>query len=324
MDKKIVEWGVLGCAGIADKAVIPGINAAGNARLYGIAGRNPEKLRQYEEKHKPVKTCESYDELLRDPDIDAVYIPLPNGLHCEWVLRAAECGKHILCEKPLGVSKEEVQRMREACGKNRVLLMEAFAYRHSPLTLKVKSMVEEGLIGKTTFIESHFSFRLSDLSNVRLSNGLAGGCTYDVGCYNINIIRFIAGSEPTEVYAIGDIGPESGVDESSLILMQFEGGLRAVSECSFRSAVRSGYTIVGEDGIIEVPVVFNTKGLVSIFLKKDGSTKEIILECPDNYMLEVEQFGRCILEGARPLVSLDESCGNAEVIDRALAMIFKK
>lgn len=324
MDKKVLEWGVLGCAKIADGSVIPGINSADNARLYAIAGRSSGKLQQFKEKHKPVTTYDSYEKLLSDPAIDAVYIPLPNGLHCEWVLKAAESKKHILCEKPLGISREEVERMREACRKNGVLLMEAFAYRHSPLTLRVKSMVDGGLIGRVRFIESHFNFKLTDKSNVRLTSSLAGGCTYDIGCYNINIIRYITGSEPVSVYAVGDIGLESGVDESSCILMEFEGGLKAVSECSFNCTARSEYTIVGEDGIIEVPVSFNKKGLVSILLKKDGSTKEIMLDCPDNYMLEVEQFGRCILEGEQPRVSLEDSYGNAEVIDRSLAMIFRK
>lgn len=321
MDKKIAEWGVLGCAGIADSAVIPGILSAENARLYAIAGRDPEKLAKFRDKHKPVKTYDSYEALLEDPAVDAVYIPLPNGLHCEWTIKAAEHKKHVLCEKPLGVSADEVVRMHEACRKNGVLLMEAFAYRHSPLVTRLKSMIGEGLIGKLKFIETHFSFPLYNESNIRFVGGLGGGATFDVGCYNLSITRHLAGSEPISVYAEGDIGKSTGVDETSCILMRFEGGLTAVSYCSFKCANKCGYYIVGEEGVIDAPVNFNQKGLVSIFLRSGGTTKEITLDCPDNYMLEVEQLGRCILGGERPLVSFEESYGNAAVIDKALAMI---
>lgn len=324
MEKKIVEWGVLGCAAIADRAVIPGILGAENARLYAVAGRDPEKLASFKEKHKPVKTYDSYEALLEDPAVDAVYIPLPNGLHCEWTIKAAEHKKHVLCEKPLGVTADEVVKMYEACRKNGVLLMEAFAYRHSPLTAKLKSMVEEGLIGKLKFIESHFSFPLHDESNVRLVSSLGGGATFDIGCYNLSIIRHLAGSEPISVYAEGDVGKSTGVDETSCILLRFEGGLTAVSYCSFKAADKCGYYIVGEEGVIDVPVNFNKKGLVSIFLKTGETTKEITLDCPDNYMLEVEQLGRCILEGEQPLLSFEEAYGNAVVIDKTLAMLHKK
>ncbi|NLY43123.1 MAG: Gfo/Idh/MocA family oxidoreductase [Clostridiaceae bacterium] len=324
MDKKLVNWGVLGCAAIADTAVIPAIKASNNGNLYALSSRNKEKLDQFVQKHKPVKAYESYDELLDDPDIHAVYIPLPNGLHYEWVLKAAQKKKHILCEKPLGISAKEVEEMARVCKENNVLLMEAFAYRHSPLTLKVKSLVDEGVVGKVNFIESHFSFILKDLNNVRLIKEVGGGCTYDLGCYNINIIRYIAGSEPISVFATGDVGEQSGVDESSCALMEFKDGLRAVSDCSFRCIDRSEYTIMGDEGIISVPVQFNTKGDVKIIVKKKDKVEEIHVDCPDNYLLEVEQFGRCILEGEEPLVSLEDSYNNAKVIDMILEQVFSR
>jgi predicted dehydrogenase len=323
MDKTCINWGVISCAGIADKAVIPGINAAKNAKLYALSSRSEEKLDKFSKKHNPVKAYLSYDELLDDPEIDAVYIPLPNALHCEWVIKAAEKKKHILCEKPLGVSADEVVKMRDAADKNGVLLMEAFAYRQSPLTLKVKSLVDEGTIGKVKFIESHFNYVLKDMTNVRMIKDLSGGATYDVGCYNINLIRYIAGSEPLSIFATGVIDPKSGVDESSCIVMNFKDGLKAVSYCSLNCARRSEYTIAGQDGIIHVPVEFNTKGDVNIIVKKDSGVEEIAVNCPHNYMLEVEQFGRCILEGEKPLITFEDSYGNARVIDEALKQIFK-
>lgn len=324
MNKNIINWGVISCAGIADKQVIPGITSSNNGRLYAISSRSEEKLEEFKGKHNPVKTYQSYDELLDDEDIDAVYIPLPNGLHCPWVIKAANKKKHILCEKPLGVSAEEEMKMKEACEENGVLLMEAFAYRHSPLTQKVKSLIEEGVIGKLKFIEAHFSYFLKDISNVRLDKKLAGGATFDIGCYNINLIRYLVGSEPISIKAGGGIDPKSGVDESSNILLEFEDEVTASSYCSFKSTLWSGYTVVGEEGIIEVPVIYNSKGDLKIIINKNGISEELVelvVSTPDNYMLEVEQFGRCILNGEKPLISFQESYGNAVVIDETLKQI---
>jgi len=325
MERTKIRWGVLGCAGIAEKAVIPGILSAENAILYAISSRSAgKKLNDFRGKFNPVKAYAGYEELLNDPEIDAVYIPLPNALHYEWVLKAAASKKHILCEKPMGVTEEEVRGMQEAADKNGILLMEAFAYRHSPLTKKVKTLVEEGTIGKLKFIESHFTYFLDNTADVRLNKALSGGATYDVGCYNLNVIRYIAGSEPSSVLAFGEIGEENGVDESSCIMMEFQNGLKAVSYCSLVCARRSEYTIVGESGIIHVPVEFNTKGNTKIIVSSKSGIEEIQIECPHNYMLEVEQFGRCILNGEKPLLSYVDSVQNAKVIDKALGQIFNK
>jgi D-xylose 1-dehydrogenase (NADP+, D-xylono-1,5-lactone-forming) len=324
MDNKIVNWGVISCAGIADSAVIPGINAASNAKLYAISSRGKEKLEIFSQKHNPVKAYESYEELLEDPNIDAVYIPLPNSLHCEWVFKAAEKKKHILCEKPLGISAKEVEAMKEVCDKNGVLLMEAFAYRHSPLMLKLKSLVDEGSIGKLKFIQSNFGYVLTDLNNVRLIKNLGGGATYDVGCYNLNMIRFLAGSEPISIHATGEIGEKTSVDESSCIMLEFKDGLKAVSYCALNSMDLCLATIVGETGVIEVPVKFNSKGTVKITLRTESGIEEISIDCPDNYMLEVEQFGNCILKGDKPLLTFEDSYNNAKVIEDALNQIITK
>lgn len=324
MENKILNWGVLGCARIANNSVIPGIKSATNANLYAIASRSAEKLEEFNKTHNPDKTYQSYMDLLKDPKIDVVYIPLPNSLHCEWVIKAAQNKKHILCEKPLGITAKEVEVMRDACNKNGVLLMEAFPYRHSPLTHKVKNLVDTGAIGKLKFIEANFSFILTNKSSIKMIKNLGGGATYDIGCYNINVIRFIAGSEPLSIFATGEIGENSSVDESSCIMMEFKDDLKAVSYCSLNSMDRCGYTIVGDAGIIEVPVKFNSKGTVKITLKTKNDTSEINVDCPDNYTLEVEQFGRCILGSEEPLVSLEDSYNNAKVIDESLNKIFNK
>ncbi|OYP00487.1 oxidoreductase, partial [Lachnotalea glycerini] len=178
-----VNWGGIGCAGFAWSSVVPGILNADNARLYAISSRGESKLEEFRKAFQPIKSYSSYEQLLEDPEIDAVYIPLPNGLHCEWTIKAAEKKKHILCEKPMGVNAKEVKAMKEAADKNGVLLMEAFAYRHSPLIQEVKCLVEEGSIGKPKFIESHFGYYYMNPENVRMNKNLSGGATYDVGCY---------------------------------------------------------------------------------------------------------------------------------------------
>lgn len=324
MNKETVNWGILGCAGIAQKSVIPGILSANNAKLHAISSRGGgKKLEEFKEKFQPVKAYTSYEELLDDPEIDAVYIPLPNALHCEWTIKAAEKKKHILCEKPMGISAKEVKDMKEAADKNGVLLMEAFAYRHSPLSKKVKELVDAGTIGKVKFIESHFCYIMEDENNVKLIQSLAGGATYDVGCYNLNLIRYITGQEPTKIYATGEIGT-SKVDVSSCIVMEFENGVRGFSYCSFNSANRSEYTIVGETGYIHVPERFNAEGETKIIVNTSEQTQEIKIHSPHNYMLEVEQFGRCILDGEEPYLTYEDSLNNAKVIDEALKQIFAK
>jgi len=320
MESKI-RWGVLGCARIADRAVIPGILAASNAELYALASTNPEKLLDFAHRHKPVKTYSSYEALLDDPMVDAVYIPMPNGLHYAWTLKALAKKKPVLCEKPLGINEDQVKEMFLMAKEHGVPLMEAFAYRHSPLTTTVKSLVASGEIGDLVFIDSHFSFFLDNGANVRLKSDLDGGATYDVGCYNLNIIRHLAGSEPSSIIATGEIGAESGVDEVSVAILTFPGGLRASSMSSFHCPQRSEYTVVGSQGIIRVPIGFNSKGSLEIFLEKDGKNRGIKIETPDNYMLEVEQFGRCLLSGEKPLISEEESLGNARTIDTILQQI---
>ena len=316
-----IIWGVLGCARIADKAVIPGIIESNNGTLYGIASSSAEKLADFSQRHNPQKTYTTYEALLDDPAIQAVYIPLPNGLHYSWTLKALAKRKHVLCEKPLGISPGQVKEMFLMAREHGVLLMEAFAYRHSPLTARVKEICASKELGQLMYIDSHFSFFLDNPHNVRLSSELAGGATFDLGCYNTSIIRHLGEEEPISVQASGTIGENSGVDEISLAIMDFPSGLQASAYASFHSPLRSEYTVVGTRGILRVPVPFNAKGQVTIMKEIDGETERITLDVPDNYTLEVEQFGRAI-QGTEPvLIDENESVGNAVVIDAILAQI---
>ena len=329
--KDYLNWGTLGCSNIADMAVIPAIAAASNARLYAIAEQFAKcKLDAFKQKHKPEKAYESFEELLDDPDVDVVHIPQPNSFHYEWVMKAVNKKKHVLCEKPMGCTAEQVKEMFEAARRNGVRLMEAFAYRHSPVIKKAKELADSGIVGKIKMIEAYFDYDMHDLKNVRLIKEIGGGATYDVGCYNYNFIRYIAGSEPISCYAVGEIGKESGVDENVLTVLAFKDGLIGMSHAAFNCGFRNEYRIMGDQGIIEALDGFNAQGNLKITIKKGDDFfirgvdyQDIIVESPDNYMLEIEQFGRCILEGEAPLITQQDTYNNAWLVDQVMAQIIK-
>ena len=327
--KKKVNWGVLGCAAIARVRTIPGLLQADNAHLLAVASRGMEKAEGLREQFGADRAYGSYEELLEDPDVDAVYIPLPNSLHCQWVEKAARAKKHILCEKPLALNETQAQHMFEVCEEEGVLLMEAFAYRHAPLIQKVKQVIEEGAIGKIKYIESHLTDLLTDMGNIRMNKDLGGGSFYDMACYNISAISYLLGfKEPAEVRALAEMSPEYGVDVSNTAILKYEDGTQAVSYSSLNSYPRGYYCVVGEKGRIEVPCNFNcryvqkftvtTGGIVDNVEILEEKKTEYTVMCPDNYMLEILQFGRCILEGEAPLVSKKETLLNARILDQML------
>lgn len=327
MSKKI-NWGILGCAAIAKVRVIPGLLQADNANLYAIASRGSKKANEFGELFPVEKVYDNYEALLEDGNVDAVYIPLPNSMHFEWVKKAAKAKKHILCEKPLALNAEEAKEMYEICEAEGVILMEAFAYRHAPLIQKVKEVIDEGAIGKVKYVESHLTDVLTDMSNIRMNKELGGGSFYDMACYNISAISYLLGfKEPVRVKAFAEMDPEYGVDVSNTTLLQYDDGVQAASYSSLNSYSRGYYAIVGDKGRIEVPCNFNCRYIQKFTVTAEGvvSNVEILEEkkteytvmCPDNYMMEIEQFGRCILEGEKPLVSKEETLLNARILDKA-------
>ena len=178
-----IRWGVLGTAGIAKGCTIPGMLLAENCELYAVAGRDPDKAEQFKTEFGFERSYGSYEELLADPAVEAVYIPLPNHLHYEWVIRAAEAGKHILCEKPMAPDAKQAEEMQEAAREHGVVLMEAFAYLHSPLITAIKAELERGAIGEVCYLENAFVTSDYDLSNIRMRRETLGGSVYDLGCY---------------------------------------------------------------------------------------------------------------------------------------------
>ena len=195
MEKKVVRWGVLGCSGIGKSRTIPGLLACSNAELYAIAGRNEEKLKAYAEPFAPKKLYTDYQALLDDENVDAVYLPLPNGVHMEWVVKAAKAGKHILCEKPMALTEAQVKEMFAAAKEHGVLLEEAYAFRHAQLVEKVKEIVDSGAIGKIRYLESKHSTFDTNRQGIRYQKGNGGGAVYDVTCYNVSLASFLLGSK---------------------------------------------------------------------------------------------------------------------------------
>lgn len=332
MKKDSLNWGVLGCSNISDMAVLPAIQAAYNAKLYAISEEFAKhKIEIFRNKYNPVKAYDSFEALLDDPEIDAVHIDLPNSYHYEWVQKAAKKKKHILCEKPLACTAEQVKTMFEICRENGVKLMEAFAYRQSPVIKKAKELADSGVIGKIRLIECYFIYPMSDLRNVRLIKEIGGGATYDVACYNYNFIRYIAGKEPVSSWSSGEIGEKSHVDENVVTVLDFGGGLRGISHASFNSGFRNEYTITGDDGIIVAYDGFNAQGTLTVTVKKGDDFfirgrdyRDISVECRDCYTLEVEQFGRHVLEGEAPLITESDSYYNAVLTDKVLTDVYKE
>ena len=320
-----VNWGVLGTAGIAKGQTIPGMKEAENCNLYAISGRNPEKVRDFQNLFGFQKTYTSYEELLTDPLIEAVYIPLPNSLHFEWVKQALQHKKNVLCEKPLTPTAAESEELFRIAEENHVLLMEAFAYLHSPFVSAVKNEIDSGVIGEIRYMESQFITSDYDLSNIRMRKETFGGCAYDLGCYTTSMIGWMTGQQPQTVKAIAEFSPE-GVDVLTTGIFTYKNGMKALMNCGMvleTNADRRAdqLRIEGSKGSIRSTAEFNGCGDLSYTLTVDGVSEEKHVSVPQNYRLEVEQFGRCIKNGEKPHVTKEFTISNLQTLERVLSMI---
>ena len=323
-----IKWGVLGTAGIAKEQTIPGMKEASNCEVYAIAGRNLEKAKEFQEMFGFEKAYGSYEELLQDPEVEAVYIPLPNTLHYEWTVKALEAKKHVLCEKPLAPSEEVARQMIEAAEKNGVLLMEAFAYLHSPFIKAVKAELDAKTIGDVVYMESTFITSDYDISNIRMRRDTLGGCLYDLGCYNTTQILWMLEEEPERVQAISDFSEEN-IDVNTTAIMNFKSGKRVVMHSGMVLSKEKeekfdridNFRIHGTKGSIRSDVQFNQCGKLA-YVVSIGDKEEIkVVDTPQNYGLEVEQFGRCIRDGEKLHVSHEFTLKNARLMDRILKEI---
>lgn len=324
---RTVKWGVLGTAYIFERDTAEGMRQAENCELYAIAGRSLEKAEAFKEKYGFSKAYGSYEELLEDAEVEAVYIPLPNTLHYEWTIRALKAKKHVLCEKPLAPAAKEVQEMFDTAREQGVLLMEAFAYQHSPYIAEIQSEIERGTIGAVRYMEAALITSDYESGNIRMRRETLGGSVYDIGVYSNSLILRMLGKEPEKIKAVSTFSDE-GVDMYTAVLMEYENGVRANFSCGMVLATEKGssidrFQIHGEKGSIEsVKFGFNAPGELSYMVRTfEGMEEKRTVQVPQNYRLEVEQFGRCITEGEVPGVSEEFSVANARIIDRILESI---
>jgi predicted dehydrogenase len=313
-----VRWGILSTANIGVHRFIPGAMASSNGTVTAIGGRDRNRTARVAAKLGIPRVHGSYDELLADPEIDAIYNPLPNTMHAEWTLRAAQAGKPVLCEKPLTRDAAEAASLVSACKQHGVLLMEAFMYRFHPQHDRVRALMEAGAIGELRAIRSAFTFNMSPLNpaNVRLQADLAGGALMDVGCYCVNAARMIFGEEPISASATWDFRPEYGVEIALTGVLTFSDGRTTIFDCGFRAAGQGAYTVVGTTGTIEVPAAFvpGTADTFVILGDAKGRHEERIPGV-DQYRLEAEEFAACLQEG-RPLrYPAEDAVANMRVLD---------
>ena len=325
MNQKI-RWGVLGWARIARLQLIPAIQRSQNGLLHALASRHPAKLAEARTQNGVTRTYGSYEELLRDPEVDAVYNPLPNALHKEWTIKAAEHGKAVLCEKPAALNAAEGREMIAACRAHGVLFMEGFMYRYTTRTQKVVEILRSGVLGEIKFIQSEFRFLLNRPGDVRRAAGLGGGSLYDVGCYPLNFIGLVmdtithsapgAGPRPESIRA--QCTDVDGVDEQFSALLRYPGGVTAALHSGFNAQGRMATEIVGTKGVLEIPSTFlGTAGAMTLIT---GETRqEIPIAESDRYQLQVEDFAAALLAKHPPLLTPEETLRNLELLDQLYA-----
>ena len=311
-----VRWGILSTANIGRKAVTPAIQNSSNGRLVAVASRDEAKAQSYADEFGMTNVHGSYEALLADAEVDAVYIPLPNSMHKEWTVKAAEAGKHVLCEKPFGLTAQECLEMDEAARANGVKLMEAFMYRFHPRTEAAIKLVREGGIGPVKVVRSSFTFKLSDPENIRLSPELGGGSLMDVGCYCVNVSRTLVGEEPTEVQAFATWG-ESGVDEEMVATLRFPDDVFAQFTCALTLPRSQGCEVLGTGGRLELPSTFvlGTEEVNMHAVPTGADLKTHTFGGVDEYQAMVEHFADCVISDNAPRYGAEEAAANLRVIE---------
>lgn len=315
-----LRWGVLGAANIAVKTVIPAINRSHHGRVTAIASRTAEKAQQVATSLGIPKAYHAYELLLEDPNIDAIYIPLPNHLHVPWSIKAMEAGKHVLCEKPIALSAGEARtlhRVSEHTGKQ---VCEAFMVRSHPQWMQVRALIDSGRIGTLRSITGHFSYYRVDANDVRSKPEWGGGALMDIGCYPIIMSRWLFGSEPRAVIGQLDIDPSFGVDRLGSVLMRFDMG-QATFTCAGQLVAHQRMHIFGTSGRIEVMIPFNApRDAASTILLDDGKVlggvgESIATEAVDQYAVQADRFALAIAGQGEMPMTLEDSVANMAVID---------
>ena len=320
-----IRWGVLSTAKIGREKVIPATQASETGVVIAIASRELSPASAAAKQLGIERAYGSYEELLADPEVDAIYNPLPNHLHVPWTLRAMAAGKHVLCEKPIALSSAEAEQLAEAAESYPELkVMEAFMYRFHPQWQTTRQLVRDGRIGELRTIHTSFSYFNDDPNNIRNQLDLGGGALMDIGCYPISLSRFIFDAEPKRVLGEIHCDPGTQVDTLSSAVLEFESGTSTFT-CSTQLAPYQRVNIFGTTGRIEIEIPFNAPPdrLCRLWLQMGGQldtkTEEILFDMCDQYTLQADAFGRAILDDTPVPTPLADAVANMRVIERILA-----
>jgi D-xylose 1-dehydrogenase (NADP+, D-xylono-1,5-lactone-forming) len=306
-----VRLGILSTARI-NRLALAGARKSDRVDVIAVASRDQARAEAYAREQGIDRAYGSYERLLADQEVEAVYIPLPNSMHVDWSIRALEAGKHVLCEKPLTRHEAEAERAFDAADRAGRLLMEAFMYRHNPQTARLSALVAEGAVGRLRLIRAAFSFTAGDPRNIRLLANLDGGALMDVGCYCVNSSRLLAG-EPEDLHGEQVLGP-GGVDVRFAGTMRFKDDVLGEFHCGLDLPVRDELDVVGSEGSLFLDDPFHCRTPV-IELRRDGETERIELEPADSYQLELENLSDAIRGEAEPLLGRDDAVAQARTIE---------
>ena len=312
-----IHWGVISTASIGMLEVLPAMQKGQYIQLVGIASRSLEKAKHVANQIGIPKAYGSYDELLADPEIEAVYIPLPNHLHVPWSIKALEAGKHVLCEKPLGLDAEDARRLLEVSRRYpRLKVMEAFMYRHHPQWHLVTKLVRAGEIGELRSIHTFFNYYLIDPVNVRNQADIGGGGMLDVGCYAVSSSRLVFEAEPMRAFAAMDIDPQFKTDRLTAGILEFERGI-ATFTCSTQLADYQRVNILGTLGQVELDLPFNPPvgKPARVRLQNAKGVREFEQEVCDQFTIQGDLFSRAILEDTPVPTPLEDAIDNMTAID---------
>ena len=318
-----LRWGILSTANIGRRKVVPAMQKARRNRIVAVASRDHDRARAYAQELGIPRAHGSYEALLADPDVDAVYIPLPNHLHARWVVAAAAAGKHVLCEKPLALNAAEAQRLADACADAGVVLLEAFMYRLHPSWVAVRELVESGRIGRLSAIQSWFGYNNEDPANIRNIAEFGGGALYDIGCYCINVARMLFAEEPREVGARIERDAASGVDTLTSGVLKFDAEIASFT-VSTRTETDQRVHIYGTRGRISVGIPFNIPPdrPTEVYVTAGGDppvaprTEVLTFPAVDQYTAQAEEFAAAVLDGKALRFTPADAVANMRVIDR--------
>ncbi len=312
-----IRWGVLSTSKFAQTKIIPAVKHCQHAEITAIASRDLGKAQEEAQRFSFAKAYGSYEELLADSEIDAIYNPMPNHLHVSWSIKAMEAGKHVLCEKPIGLSSTEGQQLVDAAKQRpKLKVMEAFMYRLHPQWQRAKQMVDEGKIGQLRTIQSFFSYFNADPTNIRNKADIGGGALMDIGCYNISLSRLIFGEEPKRVFGIAEFDPQFQTDRLASGVLDFGRGTSTFT-CSTQLSSYQRAIIFGTEGHIEIEIPFNAPPdrPTRMWHQHDGKVEEITFDICDQYTIEFDMFSLAVLNNTDVPTPLEDAVANMKIIE---------